>query len=232
MSGYDTAMIDLEHGPGSVLDAVTIMQALGCHGCSPMIRATNTDPSVIKRVLDIGPMGMMVPNVRSAQEARDVVAACRYGPQGCRGAAPILLRATGYGKNVADYRQWMEEEFLLIGQIESKEAVEDIETIAALDGLDMLFIGPSDLSASLGALGQFDSDEFIQAFEKVEQAALNEGKYLGAIPFPGWDCERLYQNGHHLVLSGADTIMLREAAEHDVQELHEACQTASEPSAE
>ena len=228
MSGYDTAMIDLEHGPGSFTEAVVMMQALSAYPCKPMIRATSADPAVIKRVLDIGPLGMMVPNVRSVKEAHDVVAACRYGPQGFRGAAPALLRATGYGKHVADYERWMAEEFLLIIQIESKEAVSDIEAIAAVEGIDMLFIGPIDLSASLGALGQFDRAEFIQAFERIERAVLDAGKYLGAIPFADWDSGRLYRNGHHLVLSGADTLLLREAADRDVQQLRQACQDASQ----
>ena len=227
MSGYDTAMIDLEHGPGSFTEAVVMMQALSAHQCKPMIRATSGDPAVIKRVLDIGPLGMMVPNVRSVQEARDLVAACRYGPEGFRGAAPALLRATGYGEHVANYERWMAEEFLLIIQIESKEAVSDIEAIAAVEGIDMLFIGPIDLSGSLGALGQFESVEFVEAFERIERAVHDAGKYLGAIPFADWDTERLYRNGHHLVLSGADTLLLREAAGRDVQQLRQACQDAS-----
>ena len=167
----------------------------------------------------------MVPNVRSAQEARDVVAACRYGPDGFRGAAPALLRATGYGEHVTDYEQWMAEEFLLIIQIESKEAVEAIDDIAAVEGIDMLFIGPIDLSASLG---QVDSAEFIKAFEKIEQSVLAAGKYLGSIPFGNWDSARLYGNGHHLVLAGADTLLLREAAGRDVQELRQACGNLSD----
>ena len=153
-----------------------MMQALSAHQCKPMIRATSGDPADIKRVLDIGPLGMMVPNVASVREARDLVAACRYGPDGFRGAAPALLRATGYGERVADYERWMTEEFLLIIQIESKEAVDAIDTIAAVEGIDMLFIGPIDLSASLGALGQFDSAEFIEALEKIEQSVLAAGK--------------------------------------------------------
>ncbi|HAF75163.1 MAG TPA: hypothetical protein DCG21_07985, partial [Gammaproteobacteria bacterium] len=104
---------------------------------------------------------------------------CRYGPDGFRGAAPALLRATGYGEHVTDYERWMAEEFLLIIQIESKEAVDAIDDIAAVEGIDMMFIGPIDLSASLGALGQFDSTEFVEAFEKIEQSVLAAGKYLG-----------------------------------------------------
>lgn len=222
MSGYDTAMIDLEHGAGSYLDAISMMQALNGHGCAPMIRATSTDAAVIKRVLDTGPAGVMVPNLRSAAEARAVVAACRYGPDGMRGAAPGIIRATDYGKDTASYLEWMAREFLLIGQIESTAAVNEVEQIAAVDGLDMLFVGPSDLSASLGALGRYDSDGFIAAFERIERAALDAGKWLGCIVFPGWSAERLYSNGHNLVVSGADTLLLRLAAEKDAAELRQA----------
>ncbi len=227
LSGYDTGMIDLEHGAGSFLDAISMMQALDANGCRPMIRATSADHAVLKRVLDIGPQGMMVPNIRNVEEARNVVAGCRYGPRGVRGAAPVLLRATDYGKRVDGYEQQMDEDFLLIGQIESKEAVDQIDAIAAVDGLDMLFIGPIDLSASLGALGQFDSDTFIDAFERIEKATLDAGKFLGCIPFAAWSSERLFRNGHHLVLSGSDTVLLRGAAEQDVKDLQKARDAAS-----
>jgi len=140
----------------------------------------------------------------------------------------MLLRATGYGEHVADYERYMAEEFLLIIQIESKEAVDDIEAIAAVAGIDMLFIGPVDLSASLGALGRFDRAEFIHAFERIERAVLDADKYLGAIAFADWDSKRLYSNGHHLVLSGADTLLLRGAAGRDVQQLRQACRDVSQ----
>lgn len=226
MAGYDVAMIDLEHGAGSYLDAISVMQAVCNHGCAPLLRATSANPAVIKRTLDIGPVGVMVPNIRSAQEAREVVAACRYGPDGIRGAAPGIIRAAAYGRDVADYLQWMETEFLLIGQVESAQAVEEIDEIVSINGLDMVFIGPADLSASLGELGRYDSDMFIKAFEKIEQSAFSAGKWLGTIPFPGWSAERLYNNGHNLVLSGADTLLLRQSAEKDVEQLRRLTSTA------
>lgn len=228
MSGYDAAMIDLEHGAGSYLEAISMMQALNNHGCAPMLRVTSAGPAEIKRALDIGPEALMVPNIRSAGEARDVVAACRYGPGGIRGAAPGIIRATAYGREVPDYLSWMTTDFLLIGQVESAQAVEDIDEIVGVDGLDMLFIGPSDLSASLGALGNYDSENFRRAFEKIEHATLTAGKYLGTIPFPGWSAERLYKNGHSLVLSGADTLLLRQAAEADVREMHRSAAASGE----
>jgi len=222
MTGYDTAMIDLEHGPGGCLEAVSIMQAIHNQACAPLIRATSANMADIKRILDIGPSGIMIPNIRSHIEAQEAVAACRYGPEGTRGAAPGIIRGTGYGKDVSGYIEWMQNEFLIIGQVESASAVGQIDEIAGVDGLDMVFIGPADLSASLGALGNFDSEKFISAFEVIERSTLAAGKWLGTIPFPGWDANRLYGNGHHLVISGVDTLLLRQAAENDLDVLRKA----------
>lgn len=220
-SGYDVAMIDLEHGPGAVMDALRQIQVIAAHECAPLIRVGSADADVIKKAMDIGPAGLMVPNIRTAREAREVVAACRYGPAGVRGAAPGLVRASGYGRNLDHYLENVDEKFLLIGQVESAGAVENIEAIAAVEGLDMLFIGPMDLSASLGAFGEFADERFTAAFHAVERAVLDAGKWLGCIPFHDWTAERLYRSGHHLVLSGADTVLLRQAAERDAAELDE-----------
>jgi len=221
-AGYDIAMIDLEHGPGSVLDAISIMQAIQGTDCLPVIRATDSNAATIKRIMDIGPAGIMVPSIRNVKEARDVVKACRYGPAGNRGAAPPILRASGYGKDVEGYLNWLESEFLLIGQVESKTAVEQIDEITAVGGLDMIFIGPTDLSASLGKLGDFSSDDFKDAMRKIEKAVLNAGKLLGCIPFPGYSSKYLYQSGYSFVVAGADNMLLLEAAKNDVQALHDA----------
>jgi 4-hydroxy-2-oxoheptanedioate aldolase len=222
MGGYDVAMIDLEHSPASFTDAISMMQAVSSHGCAPVIRASSSDSVDIKRVLDIGPSGMMVPNVKNADEARQMVGSCRYGPGGDRGAAPGIIRATGYGTDVAAYLEFMASRFLLIAQIECKEAVEEIELIAAVEGIDMLFVGPSDLSASLGAIGQYDSTAFTTAFQRIEQQTLAAGKLLGTIPFPGYNARRLYQAGHSLVVSGTDTILLKKAAAEDANATREA----------
>lgn len=218
-SGYDVAMIDMEHGPGGIMEAVQQIQVMLGHACVPLVRVDAAEASAIKKAMDIGPAGLMVPNIRTAREARDMVAACRYGPWGVRGAAPSLVRASGFGRHLQRYIENIDEEFLLIGQVESAEGADNIKEIAAVDGIDMLFIGPADLSASLGRLGDFASDRFIEVFASLEKAILNAGKWLGCIPFPGWDAKRLYENGHHLVLSGVDTLLLREAAERDVADL-------------
>lgn len=221
-SGYDVVMIDLEHGPGGVMDALRQLQVIAAHDCAPLVRVTSGDINAIKKAMDIGPAGLMVPNIRSAGQAREVVAACRYGPQGVRGAAPALVRASGYGRHLQRYLDSVDDGFLLIGQIESGEGVDQVGEIAAVEGLDMLFIGPADLSASLGGLGDFTSERFTAAFTRLERSVLGAGKWLGCIPFHDRDAERLYADGHHLVLSGVDTLLLREAAERDVAALNAA----------
>jgi len=219
-SGYDIAMIDLEHGPGSFMDAVQLLPVIAAHQCAPFIRVPSNDMDHIKKAMDIGPAGLMIPNLRTADEARRAVAACRYGPAGVRGAAPSLVRASAYGRDLHQYLSSVDRGFLLIGQIESAEASQNIEAIAAVDGLDMLFIGPADLSASLGALGDFTSETFVSTFEAIQSAVLAGGKWLGCIPFHDRDARRLYAEGHHLVLSGVDTLLLRQGAERDVAELN------------
>ncbi|MDZ7839239.1 MAG: aldolase/citrate lyase family protein [Gammaproteobacteria bacterium] len=219
-SGYDVAMIDLEHGPGSTMDAVRQLQVLAAYDCAPLIRVPSADSNVIKKAMDIGPGGLMIPDIRTVRQARDVVSACRYGPRGSRGAAPALVRASGYGRNLERYLAGVDDGFLVIGQIESREGAGNIDGISGVDGLDMLFVGPSDLSASLGALGDFASEEFGETFSNLERAILDAGKWLGCIPFHDRDAARLYENGHHLVISGVDTLLLREAAETDVMNLN------------
>ena len=222
LSGYDLVMIDLEHGPGSFMDAIGMMQATGQHHCPALIRTSSNSPADLKRTLDIGPAGIMVPNIRNVQEAEALVDSCRYGPRGSRGAAPVLIRGSDYGQNIQGYGDLMNDDFLLIAQIESLEAVEQIDAIAAVDGIDMLFIGPCDLSGTVGELSQYDSPAFRDAFERTEKATLAGGKLLGSITFASWDAKRLYDNGHSLILSGADSLLLKNAALADVSELKKA----------
>ena len=219
-AGYDVLMIDLEHTASDYLTAITLMQAVQAGGSTPVIRCSSADMVDIKRTLDTGPAGIMVPNVRDASHAREVVAHCRYGPDGDRGAAPGYIRATAYSASrVQDYLRSMREDFLLIVQVESAGAVSDIDAIAATEGIDMVFIGPADLSASLGRVGDFSSAAFTEAFARIESRTRAAGTALGCITFSDWTAERLYGNGHQLVLAGADASLLAAAAGEDRREL-------------
>ena len=228
-AGYDVGMVDLEHGPGSYLDALNIMPVLELHGCIPAIRIPFAHEAEVKKAMDLGPLAIMVPNLRSVEEAEYMVRSTRYGPKGIRGAAPRIIRATQYGKTSADYQAFLEKEFLLIGQVETRQALEQVEDIAAVEGLDMLFVGPSDLSASLGQQGNFTSDEFMAAIERIEKAAKDAGKLLGSIPLLTRSAAELFQSGYQLVISGTDTILLKTAAENDIEKMKEAKRAFQSP---
>ncbi len=221
-AGYDVGMIDLEHGPGSYVEAQNIMSALEANDCVPAIRIPFAHEAEVKKAMDLGPLAVMVPNLRSVEEAEYMVRSTRYGPKGIRGSAPRIIRATQYGKTSADYQEFLEQEFVLMGQIETKQALEQVEDIAAVEGLDMLFVGPSDLSASLGQQGNFTSDEFLAAIERIENAAKEAGKLLGSIPLVTRTPAELYQSGYQFVISGTDTILLKTAAESDIEKIKEA----------
>ena len=133
-AGYDFVMIDLEHGPGSVMDAVRVMQALG-EDCVPYARVPANDPVWIKRVLDAGVQGVMVPSVNDAADAAAAVGACHYAPRGSRGMAATIVRASNFGADWEAYVERIEREVLVICQIESQGAVENVEAIAATEGL-------------------------------------------------------------------------------------------------
>ena len=221
-AGYDCVMIDLEHGPGSVLDAVGQMQAIQGRSCVPLLRVPENSPVWLKKVLDAGVAGVMVPAVNSAAEAQAAVAACRYAPDGMRGMAATVVRASAYGADWKAYVKRAAEDLLVICQIESGAAVEAAAEIAGVEGVDMIFVGPFDLSASLGYLGQPDHPEVRAAIDAVEKAAKTAGKLLGAIPTPERSAKELYAAGYDLVLADSDVILLRDAARSGCRALRDA----------
>lgn len=210
-AGYDFAMIDLEHGPGDVMGAISVMQALG-PGCPALVRVPGNDPLWIKRVLDAGAEGVMVPSVNSREEAEAAAAACHYAPRGMRGMAAVIVRAANYGADWQDYVRRIEEDVLVICQVETGTAVANAAEIAAAGDVDLLFIGPFDLSASMGYLGEPDHPEVRAAIAGVEAATKDAGKLLGGIATPGRGAAELLDAGYDLILQDSDLILLRESA--------------------
>ncbi len=221
-AGYDCVMIDLEHGPGSVMDLIPVMQAVGNADCASLVRVPANELVWLKRVLDTGPAGVMIPAVNDAAEAESAVAACRYAPRGTRGRAAPVVRASKYGAALDDYLNTVEDDLLIMCQIESPAAVENVTSIAKVEGLDMLFIGPFDLSSSLGYLGEPDHPKVMPLIHKVEAAAKDAGKLLGGIPTPKRSAEQLYAAGYDLVLADFDVLLLRVSAQAGVQALRRA----------
>ena len=212
LAGYDCVMIDHEHGPGSLLDAVGIMQAVAASGASPLMRVPWNDAVYIKRALDAGVEGLMVPSVNSAAEARAAVAACRYPPAGIRGSAYGSVRASDYGLRGERYRDTAADNLLLICQIESAAGVEAIPEIARVPGIDVLFLGPYDLSGSIGKLGRFDDPEVAALVTRAERAILASGLCYGTVPSPLRGTAQLLEAGCRFVLAGCDTSFVRKGA--------------------
>lgn len=208
--GFDCVVIDLEHGPGSIPEAVQLMQALQGSACAPLIRVPDGDKAWLKRALDAGAQGCMVPAVEGPEAARAAVAGSFFPPLGARGLATGAIRASGFGLRESDYLAQAVDGTLLICQIETPGGVAAVEEIAALDGVDMLFVGPNDLAASLGHLGQLDHPDVVAATARVEAAARGAGKLLGAIPTPGRSVADLKAAGYHLIMADVDSLLLRE----------------------
>jgi 2-keto-3-deoxy-L-rhamnonate aldolase RhmA len=211
LAGYDWALIDLEHGAGNEREALFQMQALEATPAAPVVRVESNARQRSHRVLDLGAHGIMFPRISGAADARDAVAALRYPPQGVRGVA-FSNRACAFGSNFLPYVEASLTSLLGIIQIETPEAVANVDEIAAVDGVDVLFIGPSDLSHSLGVLGKFDDARYLRAVDKTAEAAARRNKATGIL-LPKPDDMKFYRDrGFTFLASGSDGVLLNNAA--------------------
>ena len=217
LCGYDAVMIDLEHGFGDYAGAVAQLQALAGTPAASLVRVAENTPVNLKRILDAGPHGIMVPMISTRAEAEMAVAACRYAPRGVRGVAHAIARASGYGTDVRRYVAQGENELLLICQIENRTGVRNAAAIAATDGIDMVFLGPMDLSASAGHFNEPDHPEVERLIREVESAVRSTGKMLGGLATQGRPAGELFERGYDLVIDAVDIALLRDAAVRNVQ---------------
>ena len=179
-AGFDWLLLDLEHGAGDQSELVHQLQAAAAAATPAIVRIACNEPWRFKRVLDPGAAGVMVPWVNNAAEAAAAAAAMRYVPAGVRGAS-VLNRATDYGLNAGEYFAAANDNLLTVVQIESREAVENSAAIAAVEGVDVLFVGPFDLSIGLGMRGRFDHPDFLAALDRVVAGAKGAGKAAGIL---------------------------------------------------
>ncbi len=209
--GYDWMLIDGEHAPNDVTSVLAQLQSVAPYGTLPIVRSVNGDTALIKQLLDIGVQSLMVPMVESAQQARDLVRAMRYPPHGIRGIGGGLTRATRWGA-VDDYLQISHQELCLIVQVESAEGVKNAAEIASVDGVDAVFVGPADLSISLGHPGNAAHPEVQATIRQVLEACLSEGKACGILAPREEDARRYAQWGFSFIAVGIDISLLRDAA--------------------
>lgn len=176
-AGFDFVTVDMEHSTISIAQAGELIRTIDLAGSAPLVRLSINDPVQIKRVMDAGAAGIIVPMVNSRAEAEAARDAMLYPPRGKRGVG--LARAQGYGASFADYRDRLTERAVLIAQIEHIDGVNALADILAVDGLDGIIVGPYDLSASLGVPGQFDHPQVREALQRIETVTLQSGKALG-----------------------------------------------------
>lgn len=201
--GYDWVLLDQEHGPGDNINLLSQVQAISIGAAAPLVRIAWNEMPRFKRALDIGAAGIMIPYVQNRQEAELAAASMRYSPVGLRGVASSP-RATGYGANFEEYYATANDKLLTVVQIETGEAIKNLQEIADVDGVDVLFVGPLDLSISLNMPGRFDDPEFLEILQKVSKTAKDSGKAAGILlPDPSV-IERVYTLGFSFVAAGAD----------------------------
>jgi 4-hydroxy-2-oxoheptanedioate aldolase len=209
-AGFDWLLIDGEH---SVNDLMTIneqLSALSGHHVSPIVRLPHTEPALIKQALDMGAQTLLCPMVNSADEARGIVKAMRYPPKGIRGVGHILGRASNFG-GIPDYIETVEDELCLIVQAESVAAMDALEEICAVDGVDAVFVGPADLCADMGHLPDFNHPDVrakvLDGLSRIRAA----GKAAGIIDMDPDLIQQDIDAGANFIAVGADLVILASA---------------------
>jgi len=211
-AGFDWIALDMEHGVIDWSQAVLQMQSIQGNGCGAICRLPANNPVYFSRALDSGAEGVIVPMIRSADEAQQAVAAAKYPPEGSRGVG--ICRVHRYGAGFDDYIATANTETLVVLQIEHIDAVRQIEAICAVPGVDAVFIGPYDLSGSMGLIGQIYHPEVEQAiahvFEAAQAANIAPGLHI-VDPKPGEIAQRAGE-GFRFIAVGLDVLLLSNAA--------------------
>jgi len=217
--GFDWVVIDGEHSPNDLRSTLAGLQAVaaaaavdpGGRATHPVVRVPHGDPALIKQVLDIGATTVIVPMVESAAQARELVRAMRYPPDGIRGVGSAIARSSRWMRFPEHVHEAAEQTCLLV-QIESRAGLAQIEAIAAVDGVDGLFIGPADLAASLGHLGDATHEDVRAAIESAIVAIVGAGKAAGILTGDDAMARRCIEIGARFVAVGVDTLLLAGAA--------------------
>jgi len=210
-AGFDWLAVDLEHSVITIREAEELIRIIALSGVVPLVRLSANDPVQIKRVMDSGAHGIIVPMVNTAADVEAAVEAVRYPPIGKRGVG--LARAQGYGSSFESYREWLNRESVVIVQVEHIESVNNLEAILACDSVDGFIVGPYDLSGSLGVPGQFDHPSMAEVMDRIKSVGIASGKAFG-IHVIEPDTEELRQRvdeGFNFVAYSLDIRMLDRA---------------------
>jgi len=218
-TGFDWLLIDLEHGSGSEADLRNLL--LACRGSSAasIVRLRSVDADMVKFVMDSGAAGIMFPYVSTVDDAKRAVDCIKYPPMGSRGVAGAI-RATNFGRDWKQYFNEANDNSFVIVQIETPEAVEASADIAAIAGVDVLFVGPLDLSVNLGCPGDFTQPRFVEALKKVVQSCNDNGKTPGILTKTGFE-QQHKDLGFRFTAVGSDSLAVVQAMEANLATLRQ-----------
>ncbi|CAJ2674377.1 2-keto-3-deoxy-L-rhamnonate aldolase [Trifolium pratense] len=220
LAGYDFVVVDMEHGHGSISDALPCLHALAASQTAAIVRVPETTAAWAKKALDLGPQGIMFPMIESGKSAAKAVSYCRFPPAGLRGSAHPIVRASSYGIDEGYLNNYLDE-LLVMVQVESEEGVKNVEKIAAVDGVDCVQMGPLDLSASMGYLWDPGNKKVKETLREAERKVLKrksekDDVFLSgfALPFDG--PKDLRSRGYHMVSGASDVGLFRNSVVEDV----------------
>jgi 4-hydroxy-2-oxoheptanedioate aldolase len=211
-AGFDWLLIDGEHAPNDVRSILAQLQVLAAYPASPVVRAVTGDSVLIKQLLDIGAQTLLVPMVESAEQARHLVSAMRYPPAGIRGVGAALARASQWNR-VTNYLHEANDQMCLLVQVETRLGLDNLDAIAAVEGVDGIFIGPSDLSAALGHLGNLTHGEVQQAIEDAIRRIRSAGRAAGILSTDETLARRYLSLGCTFVAVGLEGNLLMRATQ-------------------
>lgn len=211
-SGIDWVLLDAEHSPNGLESVLAQLYAMSAYPATPLVRPPSGDVVTIKQFLDLGVQNLLIPMVDSAEQAADIVRAVRYPLHGVRGVGSALARSSRWNR-VEGYLGRADETISLTVQIESAAAVANVERIVETEGVDAIFVGPSDLAASMGHLGQQSHPEVVDGVLRSITAGISAGKPVGVNAFVPEDAERYLAAGAAFVAVGADVAILARQTE-------------------
>lgn len=209
-AGFDWLLIDGEHAPFDIRSIMVHLQVVAAYQIPVIVRPVEGNPALIKQLLDVGVQTLMIPMVEDAEQARQLVRAVHYPPRGIRGMGTALARASQWNR-IPDYAVQANDNICLIVQVETVSALTKLTEIAAVDGVDAVFIGPADLSASMGHLGQPEHPEVVCAIEQAMKTIIAAGKQAGVLATNEKLVENYVAQGARFVGVGVDTVLLADA---------------------
>ena len=210
-TGYDFLLIDGEHAPNDVRSVLPQLQAIAPYNSAPVVRPNYNDPVLLKMYLDIGAQSFLIPMIQNKEQAIAALRATRYPPEGIRGVGSALARASRWN-NVEGYLHKANEEICVLVQVETKEAVDNLDEILSVEGVDGVFIGPADLSADMGYMGNPNHEQVVKTIEECVKKIKTAGKAPGILMANEQMAKHYIELGALFVAIGVDTTLLSTAA--------------------